>query len=652
MAALACRLFRQLKTSPLYSLTHLDKTVFLSSRHLHGPPKVNEYSEVPLYPPIPGHRTADEMEQAELRKHIRDLKTVEEKQYWVNRPKYYGWYSFIINQHEIPSDALDFVQFSTWTHVIDGLPECYSDPSLESAAAKTLKDVAPLVEQVILNETSYHEHKCHVLNDHIPKRDVNANWCYHPELEYHARFHEQKKKDALVKRIHEVVMNYLDGQVEHLNECTEDIEARNEAFWFRGGINPDKSMIKKREGTKKKRDELADKGVPNIQRLDDSFVNAPYERALQFKGKNLIQLRCDKPLPEFVDRDSDLATKSEVPVFPHDPRTLTYHAKCQHGTNIPGCWPEDENQHGVLAYTNRFNRFDWTSVGSKGVITDQVARKQIVAKSILTSFGWLLPQAVHLGFSPLTDLTYPLTTQTVVTDGRTWTYSAYQLNTCDLCTNNPGEHTHRNLAWVEEDKQLYDKVHDGKVEGFDPEVLLPLVKMYLMKPQERWYDMTPYLEGSGRVVDHPNNYQRQFLHGTMKHQYSNRPRHHKKPEIYMWEKIFVIDHNMMHVPNLARRNRWFQMCKISHLGKEHFHPEFKKYDEERQRYLPKGFREPWQRKRGMGRRYYRYLPKLKIPLEEDSGPFPNQRLPESTVDMVSDPARPRTKLKIGRREGK
>merc|ERR1711874_350748 len=56
---------------------------------------------------------------------------------------------------------------------------------------------------------------------------------------------------------------------------------------------------------------------------------------------------------------------------------------------------------------------------------------------------------------------------------------------------------------------------------------------------------------------------------------------------------------------------------------EHFHPEFKKYDEERQRYLPKGFREPWQRKRGMGRRYYRYLPKLKIPLEEDSGPFPN-----------------------------
>ena len=28
----------------------------------------------------------------------------------------------------------------------------------------------------------------------------------------------------------------------------EDVDARVEGFWFRGGIQPDKSMIKKREG--------------------------------------------------------------------------------------------------------------------------------------------------------------------------------------------------------------------------------------------------------------------------------------------------------------------------------------------------------------------------------------------------------------------
>jgi hypothetical protein len=31
----------------------------------------------------------------------------------------------------------------------------------------------------------------------------------------------------------------------------EDYLPRNEAFWFRGGILPDKAMIKKREGTLK-----------------------------------------------------------------------------------------------------------------------------------------------------------------------------------------------------------------------------------------------------------------------------------------------------------------------------------------------------------------------------------------------------------------
>ena len=122
MAALACRLLRQAPAaSPLYFLTRLDKSVFVvCSRKLHGPPKVNEYSDVPLYPPIPKHRTSKEEDMHDLKKDIRDMKTVEEKQFMINRPKYYGWYSYILHQNTIPSDALEFVQFSTWTHVAEG----------------------------------------------------------------------------------------------------------------------------------------------------------------------------------------------------------------------------------------------------------------------------------------------------------------------------------------------------------------------------------------------------------------------------------------------------------------------------------------------------------------------------------------------------
>jgi hypothetical protein len=36
-------------------------------------------------------------------------------------------------------------------------------------------------------------------------------------------------------------------------------------------------------------------------------------------------------------------------------RILGFKAKCQHGANIPGYWPEENNQLGLLAYHSRYN---------------------------------------------------------------------------------------------------------------------------------------------------------------------------------------------------------------------------------------------------------------------------------------------------------
>ena len=47
-----------------------------------------------------------------------------------------------------------------------------------------------------------------------------------------------------------MLSRHLAASNPHLVDCSEDFNARNEAFWFRGGIGPDKSMIKKREGRK------------------------------------------------------------------------------------------------------------------------------------------------------------------------------------------------------------------------------------------------------------------------------------------------------------------------------------------------------------------------------------------------------------------
>ena len=47
-----------------------------------------------------------------------------------------------------------------------------------------------------------------------------------------------------------------------------------------------------------------------------------------------------------------------------------------------------------------------------------------------------------------------------------------------------------------------------------------------------------------------------------------RARHLAKPEMYLWEKMHLVDHVGSWALGMGmRRNRWFQMYKVSHLGK-------------------------------------------------------------------------------------
>ena len=103
-----------------------------------------------------------------------------------------------------------------------------------------------------------------------------------------------------------------------------------------------------------------------------------------------------------------------------------------------------------------------------------------------------------------------------------WTYAAYQLNTVDLTNNQPGSHSHNNVLWLDKDRALYTKVEDGKLLGFDPAVLEPLVRMYLRQPQPREHSLTPYLAEHKTVSRYHEPYQRNNLQKQFKHMYSNR----------------------------------------------------------------------------------------------------------------------------------
>lgn len=160
------------------------------------------------------------------------------------------------------------------------------------------------------------------------------------------------------------------------------------------------------------------------------------------------------------------------------------------------------------------------------------------------SFGWLLAQANYQGFTTFNDLTYPLVTQTVITNGQLWSFYAYQLNTVVMHNEHIDQNPKHNVCFGTKPMQLYETIENGKVKGLNEDVLKTLVQFYLNTPEECEYNMKPYLGKDEQVVaDIENDNKRCWLESRYKHLVSNRPKHNLIPETYLWEKIYKIEHN-------------------------------------------------------------------------------------------------------------
>lgn len=80
--------------------------------------------------------------------------------------------------------------------------------------------------------------------------------------------------------------------------------------------------------------------------------------------------------------------------------------------------------------------------------------------------------------------------------------------------------------------------------GWNDQVLLHLISMYLNAPQERpGVNLTPYLDPKEKLlanIEHTKK--RIFLHERFRYLTSHRKRHKLLPEIYDWERIFKVEH--------------------------------------------------------------------------------------------------------------
>uniref|UniRef100_A0A1S4GB15 Uncharacterized protein n=2 Tax=Anopheles gambiae TaxID=7165 RepID=A0A1S4GB15_ANOGA len=477
----------------------------LASRPL--PSKEHEYTNSPEYPPIQdlSFPAKKKRERESWHQKIAKLSSVEEKLFEINMPKYYGYKMNMLTDEKFPYNIKPFMQYATRTCFQTGLPQYY-DP-LKEEAAKILESIQTELEDTIALELSNYSHV---------KRDETVS-----PVEK-----EETVVRSLLVQLNRTIANALAPKFNHLNEIETDVDPRHEAFWFLGGIYPPNLVRKIKEGVE----------------WQKQYANDPYDRNIQYVGKPYMALRhkllLEPLLPKDLESFDVKQDGAEIPDYRYDPLALGYIADFRHATTVPGFWPGEQHEFGLLSFQRRshaLNRHKYCAVDDLSEAID--------AQGILSSFAWLLGQACYQGFSVFNDVTYPLTTQTVITDGKYWSFYAYQLNTTLLHSDQVDANSRYNLCWGTDAMQLYESIDEnGKINGLNKEVLQQIIMFYINEPKERAVNLKPYLcPTETRVADIEDENRRVFMERAYKHMASNRPRHRLVPEVYQWEKIYKID---------------------------------------------------------------------------------------------------------------
>lgn len=152
---------------------------------------------------------------------------------------------------------------------------------------------------------------------------------------------------------------------------------------------------------------------------------------------------------------------------------------------VTGFWPEDPKSFSLMSYhlTNHMKQRPHYDVFD--------LKETLQCQAMLASFGWLMSLSCYhgefakilkskksslhcsraiimdlfLGFSTYQELTYPIVTQTILTNAQEFTFAVYQMNTTELFELDFNQNPRCNLCWVTPTEKLYEKIEDGKITG-------------------------------------------------------------------------------------------------------------------------------------------------------------------------------------------
>lgn len=182
--------------------------------------------------------------------------------------------------------------------------------------------------------------------------------------------------NAVIYQINRIILSGLSPMFPHLMEAEVDFNPRVETFWFAGGIEHP-SLAKILTSKRKRHNEL---------------LNNPVDVPVQYLGSPILQLRHQLPLKEIVPFSEAQNPDLSIPQYKLDPRTIGYHYSRRHATSIPGFWPGDPAEFGLLSYHNT----NHLSYRNKEFNDNEEA---VSVQALFASYSWLLSQACYQGIA-------------------------------------------------------------------------------------------------------------------------------------------------------------------------------------------------------------------------------------------------------------
>ncbi|XP_076346316.1 mitochondrial ribosomal protein S30 isoform X2 [Tachypleus tridentatus] len=230
---------------------------------------------------------------------------------------------------------------------------------------------------------------------------------------------------------------------------------------------------------------LANAEISHLPRCDAFWWHAGFEKSritwvkdidnicFQYVDQPWLQIRTKSPLPEIFHRDDPACLDNDIPPVRYHPKVYGHCIQRRYATSVPG-------------------------------------------------------------FTPFNELTYPLVTQTVVTNGQDWDFFVYQLNT--MCFHSDLDHnTHKNICWTSGTMHLFEDIVDGEVTGLNDEVFKLFLKFFFQAPkQPSGYSLKPYT-GKDTRSEEDKLADREQLRKLL----SNRPDPFEyKHEVPLWKWIY------------------------------------------------------------------------------------------------------------------